>query len=258
MSNSKKPIEPEVLPAKDELAQRVVNLHVMAGQCARMSVYCAAAAGATALMKKKTLKHGQFTPWLRTLVLADGREIGERTAFRYMALAKEMAARILALPKSTRVGFFKALPTVPKLTRVSVLDASHPVIEILASFNPANINSLRDMAAAQMIRKVTSEESLRQLYFGWGIIKDPPRLGGHHPRKGPAPSAEDVVEHETKMARDEWNRFKETIAILGLEEKTWGVLPTPEIEGLISYVEDFLSALHSTVRERKPCRKGKR
>jgi len=164
------PIEPEVLPAvaeQDEYAKRVVKLHVAAGQHASAAVYCAAAAGAVMLQKKKALGWGKgFTKWKETLVLQDGMKISPRTADNYIALAKEMDARIKLLqakePNSPLVGnlpegqFRKSLAKLPE-GQVSTL-------QLLADFDPAEVNNLRREAIVQAVRQVTNEQSLMALY----------------------------------------------------------------------------------------------
>jgi len=195
--------DPEVLPATretdmpaDEYAERFVALHDAAGQHASAAVYCAAAAGAVAIQRKQALGWGKgFTEWKQNLVMPDGSTVSVRTIERYMALAKEMEERIKRLQadqsKTTCVSF---LPEGGKST-----------LDRLASFDPSSIRDLHQQALAEAVREVSQEKSLSQLYFDWGIAKEPKRRGGDHGGgRAKAEATQAKMELERLAAVDQW------------------------------------------------------
>jgi len=197
-----KAIKPEVLPAvadQDEYAERVVSFHVAAGQHASAAVYCAAAAGAVMLQRKKSLGWGKgFTKWKENLVLPDGKRLAPTTADRYMALAKEIAARL-----KIQMAENPNAPLVGDLPKGQV-----SALQLLAEFDPTEVNTLRRQAVAEAVREVTNEQSLTQLYFDWGIAKRPKHRGGDH-GGGKARSEQCARPEERKemWARVEWPRI---------------------------------------------------
>ena len=141
-----KAITPEVMPKQDEHAERVVNFHLAGKAHASAAVFCAAAAGAVMLQKKKELGHGRgFTKWKEAL--AEASDMSAATADRYMALAIQMVERIKALPQDARAGFLadKANSSrVRNLPEAGESDLSY--LQALASFDPAKTHELRQQA----------------------------------------------------------------------------------------------------------------
>lgn len=189
----------EVLPAEaapaaaavelDDYGQRVVNLHVAAEHHASAAVYCAAAAGAVALVRKKKLGWGKgFQKWKENLTLPDGSTISVRTVENYMNLAKIMAERLALLladgANTQHVAYLQdsANEHVNNSKALSkTRNAQTTALELLAGFDPASLDDLRHAAIAEAVREVTSEQNLSQLYFDWGIAKAPYRpTGGDH------------------------------------------------------------------------------
>ena len=248
-------VVPEVLPAvaeQDEYADRVVMLHTAAEQHASASVLCAAMAGAVLVMKKNSCKHGEFTKWIRTITLPDGRQLHERTGRRYMKLAEEMAERIKAMPKPKRVTLLGDGKTDTGVR----FDSAKSIVSLLASIDPTQADDLRRQAIAEAVREVASEDTLTQLYFDWGIVKPTKKTGGdvelqawlkeHHPKlagtkraKLPAkireefeaylearkPTDEEIIEAERDSAKEYWLRVRTDLAEFGTKgNPTWGLL----------------------------------
>lgn len=238
-----KVIEPEVLPAvkvkQDEHATRVADLHLAAEQHASMAVYCAAVAGAVMLQKKKLLGHGRgFQKWKSELVLADGRRICVRTAEKYMALTKQMVAHIKILQKS---------PESNTHLRAYLTDGAEGTLEVMARFDPTKVKQFQRAAVAQAMKQVANEQTLQQLYFAWGITKEPGKLGGHHPRKGPAPSKEDILAAEKKAARLSWAEHAVFLEEKGTKKCTWGHLSKTEREGLADLLDEISGKIKASL-----------
>jgi hypothetical protein len=264
-----KALAPEVLPATksiDDLGQRVVNLHTMAGQCASMAVYCAAAAGAVMLLQKKQLKHGEFVPWVDRLCGTSG--FSQRTAYNYMSLAEQMSWRIKALPSATRKSLMRAssdFPHVGNLQRVANLkgeankDGANatgvpnfqralPMIEVLAALDPAKIEELRQAPVLDLIRKVTNDQNLRQLYFDWGIMREQPKLGGHHPSKKPKLTAAQILELEKAENRETWTHLLITLKFQGLERASWIDFSKSERIEIEAVLDDVIKKIRASLR----------
>jgi hypothetical protein len=220
---------------QDDMASRVVTLHTLASQCASMAVYCAAAAGAVMLCKKKTLKHGQFLPWVSNIRLANGSPLGDRTAQRYMQLADEMVARIKALPNTTRVSYLG--------------EGAASCLETLAAFEPTKLDDLRNHAVAELVSKATNEKGLRQLYFDWGIMKEPGKLGGkYHPRK--QYTDEEIEAKDMELLRERWARLVQSLHFEA-EDGDWMKLAVSEVEAIIAELDDVSKRMKKFQRERK-------
>lgn len=218
---------------QDEYAQRVVALHKAAEAHASSSVFCVAIAGAVMIQKKKAMGHGRgWSAWLNNLVLPDGRIISASTAKRYMALARVMADRFKALPKRSRV------TVLPEKAHKQGLSAKSGV-ELLASLDPAGANDLRIEAVREAVRNITDEQSLRQLYFSWGIVKQPKKIGGHHPRKNPALTDEEALAAQKKAAREDWRATCDFLERQGVRDCTWGLLPVADREALLGLLDEI-------------------
>jgi len=225
--------------AQDEYARRVVNFHVAAEQHASCAVYCAAAAGAVMIQKKKVTPHGRFTPWLRSLVLPDGRCIGLRTAQNYMTLAREMEARIKLLAKTKRVSF---LPE-------KALKSGKSMMELLADFDPTKTHELRNAAIADAVKEVTGEQTLRQLYFSWDIVK-PAKTG--YQKYTPAKKLSDLekLKAQREAARHVWTRIRQNLEFDGIRECTWGLLPDSDREAIVSLLDEISRNIKKSLRGR--------
>jgi len=255
----------EVMPAErtDEHAERFVNFHTAGQQHASAAVYCAAAAGAVAAQKKRSCQHGAFMPWVKALALPDGRTVGVRTVQRYMALAAEMAERIRALPVSERVNFLPAsqirhgvshLPDQENEHSVSVLAREDlpatSVMELLASFDPTKTHELTNSAIARAVGQIAGEDTLSQLYFDWGIVRE--RKTGYqkyHPRKNL--TDEEVHQVKCDAARKSWMGVRDALERHGLKECTWGLLSDPEKEAVVGLLDDVSKTIKKALRERR-------
>jgi len=286
MTNKKKTtaIEPEVLgpdpelgknlpTVGDEFTERVVNFHVAASQHASAAVLCAAAAGAVMIQKKHTLGHGRgFTKWKESLVLPDGQRISPRTADKYIALAKQMDEKLKLLMAKTPNSHLGA--NLPK-GQVSP-------IQLLAAFDPTQANDLRQAAMAEAVREVTNAESLTQLYWAWGIVKQSVRTGGdmelqawlkeHYPKlvgtklaklpkavraefeayvEARRPSDEEIIATERHDANDYWLRLRTTLTEFGIKDNpTWGLLNDQNLLETMVTLETVAKRIKRTLNER--------
>lgn len=274
---------PEVLPpvkdnavavVVDEYATRVGYLHHAAQQHANASVLCAAIAGAVMHAKKMVCKHGEFTTWLETVAEANG--ITARTCRNYMAVADEMTTRLKALPKRKRVSFLGDGSDSP--------DSKRPLLQLLADMNPANLDELRAAAVAEAVREVTNDQTLRQLYFDWGIMKDRSnvRSGGDvevqawlrefHPklvgtkladlpemvreafiayRDGRKPSDEEVIAAKREEARRFWERQRVCLTEMGGDnDPTWRALADQDLLQTMVTLENVAKAMKRVLNER--------
>ena len=249
-----KPIEPEVLPAVqagDEYAERFINFHLAGEQHASAAVYCAAAAGAVAAQKKRGGKHGEFIPWVRSLRLADGRVVTPRTVQRYMALAREIAERISSLPQAERVRFVppdEKRHAVPLLSREDLPTTS--VMELLAGFDPTKTHELTNAAIAQAVKQIVGEETLRQLYFDWGITKQ--SKTGHQKYTPPKNlTDQEKLALEAEGARKAWMHIRDVLEADGLKECTWGRLSKAEQEAVAGLLDEVSTTIKKSLRGKR-------
>lgn len=249
----------EVVPdtavaAQDEYAERVVSLHVAAGNHASAAVYCAAAAGAVMLRRKAELGWGKgFTTWKESLVLPDGQALSPRTSDRYMALAKEMEARV----KKLMAGGSKT-PLVAYLTdgsSNSPLMANLPegktsFMELLAAFDPTQVNDLRRQAIAEAVRKITNEQSLTQLYFDWGISKPKHKPGGDHGGGAAMKKlAKERHQNEQLYSHEQWNHIVQEFREFALKRKRYVHVAPAVLESGLASIQECVRAMSSASKE---------
>jgi hypothetical protein len=262
--------------APDAYAVRVGQLHEAAQQYANASVLCAAIAGAVMHQKKKSVKHGEFGDWIEAL--ADEVGISRRTCTSYMALADEMAARLKELPKGKRVSFLGA--------ELEDGATKRPILQLLADLNPADLGSEQALLVADAVRDVTNDQTLRQLYFDWGIMKDKSgtRTGGdmevqawlkeHYPklagtklnalpasiraefvayRESRKPTEAVTLAGQREDARRWWERqrlYLVEIGKVGSEVPTWGLLPDQDLLQTMVLLERTAQAMKRVLNER--------
>lgn len=146
--------------------EKVVQYHLAAERCANLSVWCAAMAGAEILKKKKDFGHGNgFVEW------RDSLPFSASTAKNYVNLAIKLEERLNALPDDRRA-----------LMLPAVSDAQEQAANMLQLLNlpsPMDVFNPAHEQIAEIIRDVTSGQSITQLYFDWEICKPPRQLGGN-------------------------------------------------------------------------------
>jgi len=237
-----KALTPQVMPKQDAHAERVVNFHLAGKAHASAAVFCAAAAGAVMLQKKKELGHGKgFQDWKKNLCLPDGTPISLRTADNYLALAKQMVERIKALPKTQRVAF---LPPGANTKAIAKADAATSMVETLASFDPAKTEELRQQALESALQEITAGQFLTQLYFDWGIMR-PPKTGyqKHHPTtKTPDELYQEAVEAT-------WRELEQQLVNEGLQSKTYAFLNRDDIERIQGVLIDVNRNLREALKK---------
>ncbi|NCC53402.1 MAG: hypothetical protein EOM20_19620 [Spartobacteria bacterium] len=185
----------------------VVCYHLAAEHCGNLSVWCAAMSGAELIKKKKECKRGEFGPYKETLPFS------ARTAENYMNLAQKLDKRLKALPAEDAR---KLMPAIG--------DMQHQAENMLALLNlpsPMDMLNPAHEQIANVIRKITNEQTLRQLYFDWDIVKEPKKLGGARDNtRGPIDPVQAAAEQK-KINEDFWLRLIGKLEIEGITAKSW-------------------------------------
>lgn len=188
----------------------VVKYHIAAERCANLSIWCAAMAGAEILKKKKELGHGNgFRAWKEKLPFS------LMTSSRYVELAKKLEEKLTALPQEELAALLPAINQAQAdvENRMTLLQLPSPT----DVFNPAHEK------IAAIVKHVTSGQTLTQLYFDWGICKQPKPLGGFHPSDHQIPTGE---ARKKLHAETYWNaQMLVALHDEGCINKSWKYLP---------------------------------
>ena len=212
-------------------SQRVGNLnqepavryHFAAMRCGDLSIWCAAMAGAAIIEKKKSLGHGHgYSDWEKSLPFSHG------TVMNYTALAKALNDKIRALPKAELAGLFPEIEKAQDETKQS--------LALLGLPDPMDVFNKDHDRISQLIRHLTNERTLTQLYFDWEIVKRPKLLGGARTR-GEELSPEEEINLRKERAREEWGHTLRELEIMGIKEESWAMLNKSEQEAILGVLE---------------------
>ncbi len=147
-------IEPEVLPPETQnphtcgfSIEAAENWHFAAQHHAQLAVICAARSGAELNKIKAQCKQGDWQKVVKELPFSAD------TAKRYRDLATQLEGRLQEL-------------------------GSGDAFDLLLLPEPENLTDPIYAEQLEQINQVTGEQTLRQLYFDWGIVKPPKQLGG--------------------------------------------------------------------------------
>lgn len=165
---------------------RAIDLVEFSKKFAKVSVICAAQAGAEFSKIKSDCPRGIWMRVLKTLPFST------ETVRKYIKVAEELQARL-----SEENGGFNLLE-LPSPEELITGDHSDVV---------------------DLINQVTGEQTLRQLYFDWGIVRKAKALGGHHPKAGPPATPEQQLAFERKMATEAIGTLCYDIQALCIGEK---------------------------------------
>jgi hypothetical protein len=181
-------------------------------------------AGAEILKKKKELGHGNgFLEWKKTLPISNG------TAANYVRLAQELEKRLSALPEKEREALFPAVAEAQQ--------GSGNALAILALPSPMDVFNPAHERIAKVIRHVTNEQTLTQLYFDWDIMKQPKQMGGARvSRLSQLPEDEQEAARE-KLFIDRWGRLMDELLDQACRVKTYQFLRRNYIEALVGTLE---------------------
>jgi hypothetical protein len=135
----------EVSDAVGSSIKQAVGWMDASKQYAQISIVCAARAGAEFSRIKDQCERGE---WMKVLKMLP---FGKDTIYKYIKVADEMQARLAETNDS---------------------------IDLLTLPDPAQLMSRDHTELVEQINAVTGEQSLRQLYFEWGIVKQPTPTGG--------------------------------------------------------------------------------
>jgi hypothetical protein len=135
----------ELPPVMEVSIGRAIELVEYSKKFARVSVICAAQAGAEFSSIKGQCERGE---WMKVLKLLP---FGKSTVYKYIKIADEMQSR---------------------------LTDGGEGLDLLNLPNPQELLSGDHAELVEQINAVTGEQNLRQLYFEWGIVKQPTPTGG--------------------------------------------------------------------------------
>lgn len=147
-------IEPEVLSPETKIRtacgfsiKTSVQWHEAAQHHAQIAVVCAARSGAELNQIKEQCGHGEWQKIVKELPFSAD------TAKRYRDLAVQLQTRLHEL-------------------------GTGDAFELLLLPEPEKLSDPIYAEQLGQINQVTGEQTLRQLYFDWGIVKPPAKLGG--------------------------------------------------------------------------------
>ncbi len=225
--------------------------HRAARSSAAMAIVYAAMAGRELIEERKKIKHGRWLSWVEVNC-----EFSAETAWRYVELANKLKAKLLNL---AHVQDLNESPESARARNLGLL-LDRPPSQLL----PAETETL-----LKDLREATKGQTLRQLYFDFGIATQPKALGGanhlraflrehfpDHPeyldmplrdlpkevdkewRKhlvDSLPAARDLAERY----REIWSRLIQELREHGLDKKTYAFLKRDEIEGIYGSLIDL-------------------
>jgi len=188
----------EILPA-------VERWHEMATRHSRIAIWCAACCGHELMTRKKDIGHGGWMKFIKVLPFSDD------TARRYMDLAVEWKERTGQIPHACGIS---------ETQREKLLEGvKHSTLELTED---------QFCEISEGIHQAVGEKTLRQLYFEWGICKEPHRPGGKMGSHKPRGTASPEEIRETYAA--EWARIVEDLTTQGRREKTFIHLTDGELQ----------------------------
>lgn len=250
--------QPEVMPAENTLPAKVVAdahvkrvglLHQAASTLSNGAIMCAAIAGAVMIQKKNSLGHGRgFTAWKESLAESIG--LASRTADNYIALADKMSERIdllIAQDPHSKLSR-KLLKGANSHHDANLPPATPNALEMLAALKPADVNAIMKMPIAEAVRAVAPEDSLRQLYFAWGIVKEPKLKGGAR-TAGDAPKL--TPEERVECARSYWLGTITDLEDCEISSKdpNWGHLPKEERIRVVRFLQDLATHIAKSIHK---------
>lgn len=211
---------------------RVIQYHFAAERCGNLSVWCAAMAGAELIRKKKDLPRGQFEPYKAAL------PFGRSTCDNYMNLAKKLEEKLLQLPEDRRMALLPELANAQKATECALALLNLP--------SPMDVFNPQHERIADIIREVTSEQTLRQLYFDWDIVKAPKALAQ---RGGIRRALTDIEKHEAAVqsAEDCWQTVINDVRLHGIHGKTYLHLSRAKRKQLLDVLIQFNHLLRESL-----------
>lgn len=138
----------ELPPVVEVSIQKAVELVEFSKKFGQVAVICAAQAGAEFSNIKDQCERGEWMKVLKQL------PFGKSTVYKYIKVADEFQLR---------------------------LSQGEDAIDLLTLPSPQELISGDHSELVSKINTVTGEQTLRQLYFEWGICKAPKALGGARP-----------------------------------------------------------------------------
>ena len=182
----------------------VERWHAMAERHSRIAIWCAACCGHELLIRKKEIGHGGWLKFIKALSFSD------ETARKYMDLAVEWTERVGQIP-----------------TAVGISESDRPKLLEGGTRSTLELTEDQFCEISEGIHQAVGEKTLRQLYFEWGICKEPYRAGGRMGAGGTraTPTAEEI--RETYAA--EWKRIVQDLTQQGRTDKTYLHLTDSEL-----------------------------
>jgi len=212
------PIEPEVLPPETKKRPPIafsiessVQWHHAAQQHAQIAVVCAARSGAELLKIKAQCKHGEWLKVIKEL------PFGKDTARKYRDLAEQLSERLQEL-------------------------GNGDAFDLLELPEPEQLSDPIYAEQLEQIHEVTGEQTLRQLYFDWGITK-PPKKAEYHPPKKSDPICQEEL--ELALAESDWT---EIINTLSRHDQDWMLLNDVQIQTIDDVIWPLAKQIHKAVK----------
>jgi hypothetical protein len=236
--------------------------HRAARSSAAMAIVYAAMAGRELIEKRKGIKHGGWLKWVEKNC-----EFSDCTAWRYMSLAEQLKGKIVGvIDKSCSVQDLIGRTKFEAI--IQLLD--RPPSELL----PAETEKL-----LADIRAATEGQTLRQLYFDFGLATPPKPVGGanhlHAFLKEAYPNKPEYLEKpldklpkevqaawkkhlrekdpnddtEAFLANDTWKILIRHLREECLEKKTYALLPRAMIETIYGTFIDVKRELQEVLKK---------
>lgn len=208
-----------ILPARniEERGQEIIRHHEAARQHLAQSAVHAALAGLELQAARTEIPHGQFQKWVE-----DNFVFNADTASRYMRLADGIKRQI------------------SKASHVTLL-------EDIFSAPPSELSKTKRDQLISTLAKATGDQTLRQMYLDFGILKEPKPTGGYNGRIDRTP--EERLKIKRAAAIKDWGKVYDSILNLGIKEPLFIELKKAEILTLVDLFKDVVRAMEAHLKE---------
>lgn len=212
------------IPEGGQITDWVYKCHNVARACQAYAVFFGAMAGQGLIRLRQVVGARNLQPTLRESMPW----MSVSTAYLYMGYAKRFEKKLKSI-----------LPTVGRIDLKSLPD-------------PRDWETAEKSGIYAQAKKSLKTENYGQLLLALGLMSEPKRRGGHHPKgEEEAPDTSDPkvryylsLTPEQREAHDRWEACMETLRTEGVEKKSWMDLPPGEfgqLKGLIANMRTLMS-----------------